>query len=322
MDLGARSEPELRLELDNEVLEVIDDLGAGNGGTVSKVLHKPSGITMAKKMVYIDAKPAVRKQILRELQILHECRSTTIVSFYGAFSSDVHINMCLEYMDKGSLDAIYRDNGPIEPAVCGKVVDVVVHGLSYLYEMHRIIHRDVKPSNILVNSRGQFKLCDFGVSGELTNSIADTFVGTSTYMSPERIQGEQYSIKSDVWSLGITMVELAQGRFPFADDFTDDNEDPTLTVATAREQHKDEQQLSILELLQRIVFEPPPRLHELNGIPACMAEFVDSCLEKDPTRRPSPMDLRSHAFVREAQAQNVNVVAWLSSLRSSDIPHS
>lgn len=99
---------------------------------------------------------------------------------------------------------------------------------------------DVKPSNILVNSSGQIKLCDFGVSGELINSIANTFVGTSTYMSvrcslasltslgfrlltpprqppqPERIQGAPYTVKSDVWSLGISLIELALGRFPFA----------------------------------------------------------------------------------------------------------
>jgi serine/threonine protein kinase len=77
---------------------------------------------------------------------------------------------------------------------------------------------DIKPSNILFNSKGQVKICDFGVSGELINSIADTFVGTSTYMSPERIQGAQYTVKSDVWSLGISLIELALGRFPFADD--------------------------------------------------------------------------------------------------------
>lgn len=125
----------------------------------------------------------MRKQILRELQILHECQSQYIVGFYGACLSDIHIYMCMEYMDAGSLDSIYSKHGAIDVDVCGKIVVTVVQGLSYLYEVHRIIHRDVKPSNILVNLRGEIKLCDFGVSGELINSIADTFVGTSTYMS-------------------------------------------------------------------------------------------------------------------------------------------
>lgn len=90
-----------------------------------------------------------------------------------------------------------------------------MEGLVYLYSAHHIMHRDIKPSNVLVNSQGQIKLCDFGVSSELVNSMAETFVGTSTYMSPERISGGQYNVRSDVWSLGITLLELAIGYFPW-----------------------------------------------------------------------------------------------------------
>lgn len=82
-----------------------------------------------------------------------------------------------------SLDDVYKKNGPVPADILGKITVAVVSGLTYLYDVHRIIHRDVKPSNVLVNSAGQIKICDFGVSGELINSVADTFVGTSTYMS-------------------------------------------------------------------------------------------------------------------------------------------
>ncbi|KAH9472903.1 hypothetical protein Pst134EA_003502 [Puccinia striiformis f. sp. tritici] len=215
---------EFKLDLHAEDLQILGDLGAGNGGTVCKAVHLPTKLQMARKLVHIDAKPSVRKQILRELQIMHDCRSPFIVSFYGAYLQDPHICMCMEYMDKSSLDNIYKKTGPIPEHVLGKITVAVVSGLNYLYDSHRIIHRDVKPSNVLFNSQGQVKICDFGVSGELINSIADTFVGTSTYMSPERIQGAQYTVKSDVWSLGITLIELALGRFPFAEE-TNDSDD-------------------------------------------------------------------------------------------------
>ena len=194
---------------------------------------------------------------------------------------------------------------------------------------------DIKPSNILFNSRGQIKICDFGVSGELINSIADTFVGTSTYMSvsppptiiwserfpkhqsaqPERIQGAQYTVKSDVWSLGISLIELALGRFPFAESSSDDSDlsdfEGTLSPSrpnplTLTKEQRDKKKkrkskgvslqgggmtMSILELLQHIVNEPAPRLAPEGRFPREAEDFVDSCLLKDPDARKTPKDL-------------------------------
>lgn len=331
---------EYKLDLKNDDIKTLSELGAGNGGTVSKVLHKKTNTIMAKKVVFIDAKPSVRKQILRELQILHECDSKYIVSFYGAYLNEPHICMCMEFMDKGSLDAVYKKYGPIPAAVCGKIAVVVVNGLTYLYDVHRIIHRDVKPSNILVNGAGQIKICDFGVSGELINSIADTFVGTSTYMSPERIQGDQYSVKSDVWSLGVSVIELALGRFPFAEDASDDeeaeyvNEDLAGTLSPLKPLPKaplkqDKQsrrksrlgvslegsgaQMSILDLLQHIVNEPPPKLPE-GRFTQGMEDFVNLCLVKEPAQRPTPKDLTKHKYVIEADAADVDLLGWVNSM--------
>lgn len=181
---------------------------------------------------------------------------------------------------------------------------------------------DIKPSNILANTAGEIKLADFGVSGELINSIANTFVGTSTYMSvcqppytgalersadpalqPERIQGAPYTIKSDVWSLGISLIELALGRFPFSDSQESDAEfdpDPTLPLSTNRPKVDRNaargggagHSMSILDLLQRIVNEPAPRLvRSKRTFPSEAVSFVEACLDKDPVARKSPQDL-------------------------------
>ncbi|RPA98587.1 kinase-like protein [Choiromyces venosus 120613-1] len=289
---------EFKLDLRAEDLKVVNELGAGNGGTVSKVIHAPTKALMAKKVIHIDAKPSVRKQIVRELHIMQECHSPYIVSFYGAFLNEGDVVMCMEYMDCGSLDSIAKKIGPIRIDVLGKISEAVVEGLNYLYNVHRILHRDVKPSNILVNSRGSIKLCDFGVSGELINSIADTFVGTSTYMSPERIKGAKYSVKSDVWSLGLTLLELAIGRFPFDADGTSAG-----TRASAGP-------MGILDLLQKIVNEPAPKLPKNKAFPPSLEKMIEHCLIKDPEQRPSPQELLEESFMRAAKQTNVDLEAW------------
>jgi mitogen-activated protein kinase kinase len=173
-----------------------------------------------------------------------------------------------------SLDAISKNFGPVRVDVLGKIAEAVLGGLTYLYHTHKIMHRDIKPSNILVNSQGQIKLCDFGVSGELVGSVADTFVGTGTYMAPERIQGAQYTIKSDVWSFGLSLMELAIGKFPFASD-TDEPGGPQ----------------GILDLLQQIVLEPAPKLPKSDAFPVILDQIVEKCLIKDPSGRPTPQEL-------------------------------
>lgn len=328
---------EMRYDLRNDDLKDLMELGHGNGGSVKKVEHIPTKTIMAKKIVLIDAKPSVRKQILRELHIMHDCNSPYIISFYGAFLSDPNICICMEYMDKGSLDGIYKRIGAIDLDVVGKVALAVLEGLTYLYDVHRIIHRDIKPSNILFNSQGQIKICDFGVSGELINSIADTFVGTSTYMSPERIQGAHYTVKSDVWSLGISLIELALGRFPFSESDPDDSDlsdlegtlsPNTIGIPTRKEREqnakKDKRKskgvslqgggmmMSILELLQHIVNEPAPRLTPEGRFPREAEDFVDSCLLKDPDARKTPKDLLKHAWIEQARASTFDLEAWAS----------
>ncbi|KAI5651333.1 protein kinase domain-containing protein [Phthorimaea operculella] len=201
-------------ELSDDDFEKLGELGQGNGGVVMKVRHKSTGLIMARKLIHLEVKPAIKKQIIRELKVLHECNFAHIVGFYGAFYSDGEISICMEYMDGGSLDLILKKAGKIPESILGTITSAVLKGLSYLRDKHAIMHRDVKPSNILVNSNGEIKICDFGVSGQLIDSMANSFVGTRSYMSPERLQGTHYSVQSDIWSLGLSLVEMAIGMYP------------------------------------------------------------------------------------------------------------
>ncbi len=187
---------------------------------------------------------------------------------------------------ESALDRISRDFGPVRVDVLGKIAEATLGGLTYLYIKHHIMHRDIKPSNVLVNSKGNIKLCDFGVSGELVNSVADTFVGTSTYMAPERIQGEKYTVKSDVWSFGLTIMELAIGKFPFESEHLSEDGAPA----------------GILDLLQQIVHEPAPKLPKSDAFPQILEDMIQKCLLKNPNERPTPQEL----FVRDYVLFQVN----------------
>ncbi|KAI5954614.1 STE7 [Candida jiufengensis] len=282
------------IKLYNKDLLTLKQLGSGNSGSVSKILHVPTQKIMAKKIIHIDSKSIIQTQIIRELRILHECNSPFIIEFYGAFLNNNNtIVLCMEYCNCGSLDKILPlcEYKQFPNYVLKKLSFAILSGLTYLYTTHKIIHRDIKPNNVLMTHKGEFKLCDFGVSRELTNSLAmaDTFVGTSMYMSPERIQGLNYGVKSDVWSMGLMLIELATGKQVWSDDNYEDEEMLSSNSFKGPE--------GILDLLQRIVNENPPTLkNKINKttnkpFDSDLINFIDSCLIKNDSVRKSPWQL-------------------------------
>ncbi|XP_064341568.1 dual specificity mitogen-activated protein kinase kinase 5 isoform X2 [Camelus dromedarius] len=229
-------------------------------------------------VILLDITLELQKQIMSELEILYKCDSSYIIGFYGAFFVENRISICTEFMDGGSLD-VYRK---IPEHVLGRIAVAVVKGLTYLWSL-KILHRDVKPSNMLVNTRGQVKLCDFGVSTQLVNSIAKTYVGTNAYMAPERISGEQYGIHSDVWSLGISFMEI----------------------------QKNQGSLMPLQLLQCIVDEDSPVL-PVGEFSEPFVHFITQCMRKQPKERPAPEELMGHPFIVQFNDGNATVVSmWV-----------
>ncbi|BGP55901.1 MAP kinase kinase Wis1 [Rhodotorula sphaerocarpa] len=199
--------------------ELFEELGKGNYGTVQKVVHRPTGVTMALKEIRLELDDSKLKTIITELDILHRATSPFIVDFYGAFFIESCVYYCMEFMDAGSLDFFGGCDVPED--VLARITRSMVEGLRFLKDELKIMHRDVKPTNVLLNSKGAVKLCDFGVSGQLDRSIAKTNIGCQSYMAPERIKGESqgapmsYTASSDVWSLGLSVIEAACGHYPY-----------------------------------------------------------------------------------------------------------
>lgn len=327
-----RDKQTIGTEMREADFERLEDLGAGNGGVVLKMRHKPTNLIMARKLIRLEMRPAVRNQIMRELKVLHECNSPYIVGYYGAFQSDGEISLCMEYMDGGSLDVVLKKAERIPENILGVITYSVLKGLSYLRENHNIIHRDVKPSNILVNKRGEIKLCDFGVSGQLIDSMANSFVGTRSYMSPERLQGTNYSVRSDLWSLGLSLVELAIGRYPIPCMTSDDimkilrGESKGAVVlppgaAAPPNAIVETKSLAIFELLDYIVNEEPPTLPQ-SYFSLHFCEFINQCLKKNPNDRATLKDLEKHAWIKKAEEQldTIDIAGWVQRLDHPDRP--
>ncbi|KAJ7312983.1 kinase [Mycena albidolilacea] len=283
--------PTQRRMLD-DVLEEICRLGEGTGGAVHKVKDKHSGKIIARKT--ISTREAPMKQLLRELSILSSIEHINIVLFYGAYmsSSSSEVKILTEFCEGGSLEAIGKRikerNTFIGENIAGRLAEGVLQGLAYLHTK-QTIHRNIKPSHILLSREGIVKLCDFGVSGELIESQTGTFTGTSSYMAPERIVGQRYTIRSDVWSTGISMLELVQNRFPFPND------------------------LPPIELMMHITAGEPPQLEDEPGLTWSddLKDFIKQTLTVDALARPTPKDMLTHPWVVNVMKQEVHMARWI-----------
>lgn len=276
-------------------------LGEGAGGSVAKCRLKTGSKIFALKTINtLNTDPEFQKQIFRELQFNRSFKSNYIVRYYGMFRDELNssIYIAMEYMGGKSLEAVYKNllsrGGRIGEKVLGKISEDVLRGLSYLHEK-KIIHRDIKPQNILFNDEGEVKLCDFGVSGEAVNSLATTFTGTSFYMAPERIQGEPYSVTCDVWSLGLTILEVAQGVFPFGSDKITANIAPIELLVL------------ILTFTPELKDEPENNISWTNSFKS----FIGYCLKKDPRERPSPRQMLKHPWMQGQMKKKVNMAKFI-----------
>lgn len=277
-----------------EVFEDLEPLGSGSSGDVSKKRHKPSGKICAVKVMKTTSNEEENKRIYMDLQTVLQCECDNIVRCCGYFIKDVEVWICMELMTTCFDKLLKSRKKPLPENFVGAIAASAVKALHYLKEKHNVMHRDVKPSNILIDNDGRIKLCDFGISGRLIDSLARTrTAGCVPYMAPERIDqvSINYDIRADVWSLGITLLELATGRSPYADCTNE------------------------FFILTRVMQDDPPSLPDEMDFSPEFRHLIKVCLTKDYQKRPKYKQLLEHEFIK----RHLNTIVSLQELDQPEV---
>lgn len=256
-----------------EVYDLIGNLGEGSYGSVWKGINKTTNELVAVKIIPIDNDLSDLK---KEISILEKCESEYIVSYYGSYVKDSHIWIVMELCQCGSVnDIMHIARINFSEDVIKVICASVLLGLNYLHK-NKMIHRDIKAGNVLLTTDGVSKLADFGVSAQLSTiqSKRKTVIGTPFWMAPEVIQEAHYNGKADIWSLGITMIELAELEPPYSN-------------------------IHPMRAIFMIPSRPPPTFQNPENWSEEMNDFLKECLVKNPEKRKDAEELMKHDFVKD-----------------------
>lgn len=259
-----------------EIFQVIALIGQGTYGSVYKARDRRDGKVYGLKLLDMEGGEGI-EIIQREIDILKDCMSEFIVALRGVYSKDTKIWIAMEYCAAGSLsDMMTICKRTLTERQISCVLKMSLQGLGYLHS-RKVIHRDIKAANILVNDQGKCKLADFGVSAEMRTTLTrkQTLIGTPNWMAPEVIKASKYDFKADIWSLGITAIELACG-------------------------HPPHWQLHPMTAMFKIPTSPPPTLPKPEKWSKDFHDFIKKSLVMDPKERPDAPELLEHPFIQNA----------------------
>mmetsp|Transcript_49867 Transcript_49867/g.125342 ORF Transcript_49867/g.125342 Transcript_49867/m.125342 type:complete len:562 (+) Transcript_49867:180-1865(+) len=281
-----------------EDFELVKVVGEGSYGKVYKGIHLPTGSVFAIKVITV----AETESITKEINILKQCKSPYIVNYFGTCKAEnpnspvPDVWVMMDFCEAGSVRDLMQ---VLEVTLNEKQIAVILrdtlHGLDYLHS-NNIIHRDVKAANVLLTAKGEPKLTDFGVSEQL-GQMSTGYTGTPLWMAPEVIKKNcTPTTKCDIWSLGITAIEMADGLPPLSD-------------------------INPIRAMVMVPHLPSPTVNDPKKWSKEFLDFISKCLIKDPAVRPTARQLLDHPFIRKAKEGTDIIREMIESCDSSSILH-
>ncbi|VVA24142.1 PREDICTED: serine/threonine-kinase [Prunus dulcis] len=284
-DSVTREDPTVKYELLNE-------LGKGSYGAVYKARDIKTSELVAIKVISLSQGEEGYEEICGEIEMLQQCNHPNVVRYLGSYQGEEYLWIVMEYCGGGSVaDLMNVTEDALEEYQIAYICREALKGLAYLHSIFKV-HRDIKGGNILLTEQGDVKLGDFGVAAQLTRTMSkrNTFIGTPHWMAPEVIQESRYDGKVDVWALGVSAIEMAEGLPPRSS-------------------------VHPMRVLFMISLEPAPMLEDKEKWSLVFHDFVAKCLTKEPRLRPTASEMLKHKFIEKCKCGPSAMLAKIEKAR-------